>query len=116
MKKLIPFQAFLALVFFASCNQIANDSQKTPQVDTPKKVTSKSSQDVANCVDADGNRQGHWKILNAKTHFPGYSDTSLIEEGDYRDGLKLGVWTYYAPNGEVDTRIEFKEDKPVKTY
>ena len=113
-KLFIP--AFTVLLFAASCNQQIKDTPKTAQANTPKQVTSKTLSGGMNVVDVNGNRQMHWKIFNVETHFPEFADTAIIEEGDYKDGMKEGIWVYYAPNGQVDTRVEFKEDKPVKTY
>jgi hypothetical protein len=110
---LIP--AFTVLQFVA-CNQQVKDTPKAAQADSPKQVSSKRLSGEMNTIDVNGNRQMHWKIFNAETHFPEYTDTALIEEGDYKDGMKEGIWVYYAPNGQVDIRVEFKEDKPVKTY
>jgi hypothetical protein len=117
MKNQLLFPAITVLLFASACNQQVKDTPKTTQADAPKQITSKTlAGDVLNKIDANDNRQGHWKIYNAETHIPGYADTCLLEEGDYKDGLKEGVWAYYAPNGQLDISVEFKEDKPVKTY
>ncbi|HTB07707.1 MAG TPA: hypothetical protein VK806_12215 [Bacteroidia bacterium] len=118
MKNQLLIPTITVLVFAVSCTQQLKDAPKTAQADTLKRVTSKTTTagDKINTIDANNNRQGHWKIFNAETHFPEYTDTALIEEGDYKDGMKEGIWVYYAPNGQVDIRVEFKEDKPVKTY
>jgi hypothetical protein len=117
MKNQLLLPAITALLFATACNQQVKDAPKMAQADIPKQVSSKSpAGDKINMIDANNNRQGHWKIYNAETHIPGYADTCLLEEGEYKDGLKEGVWTYFAPNGQLDVSVEFKEDKPVKTY
>lgn len=37
-----------------------------------------------------------------------------IEEGDYKDNKKQGVWIYYNTDGSVKKQIEYKDDVPVK--
>jgi hypothetical protein len=117
MKNQLLIPAITVLLFASACTPQVKDTSKTAQADAPKQVSSKTlAGDKINSVDANNNRQGHWKIYNSEAHIPGYSDDAVIEEGDYINGLKEGVWAYYAPNGQIDVSVEFKEDKPVKTY
>ena len=44
--------------------------------------------------DASGKQQGHWKEFH---------DTGELKaEGDYKDGMKVGQWTYYYADGKID--------------
>ena len=59
-------------------------------------VLSAVSATAQNQVDKQGRRQGHW-IRTDK-------DGSKIYEGDFKDGLETGTFTYYYPNGAVRIR------------
>lgn len=36
-----------------------------------------------------------------------------LEEGDYKDDKKQGVWVYYNADGTIKTKIEYKDDVPL---
>lgn len=55
-----------------------------------------SSLVAQNKVDKQGKRQGHW----IKTD----KDGSRIFEGDFKDGLEVGTFNYYYPNGTLKIR------------
>lgn len=59
-------------------------------------VLTATSATAQNQVDKQGRRQGHW-IRTDK-------DGSKIFEGDFKDGLETGVFTYYYSNGTVRMR------------
>ena len=59
-----------------------------------------------------GWRQGHWIIRNSERHLPGYTDQDKIEEGNYRDNLKQGIWMQYFPGGMIKNKITFKDNRP----
>ena len=54
-----------------------------------------------NRIDQQGRRQGHW-IRTDK-------DGTKIYEGDFLDGLEVGTFTYYYPNGTVRIRNTYTE-------
>lgn len=49
-----------------------------------------------NQIDKQGRRQGHWVRTD--------KDGSKIYEGDFKDGLENGVFTYYYPDGTIRMR------------
>jgi antitoxin component YwqK of YwqJK toxin-antitoxin module len=67
-----------------------------------------------NYTDADGKRQGHWKIYGKMQDDKRYGDLSLVEEGYYRDDVKDGEWTMYAPDGKVEKTIFYIKGKVTK--
>lgn len=69
-------------------------------------------QDTTGYVDANGLKQGHWTILNSTKHLPGYGDKDKIEEGNYKDNLKQGIWIQYYPGGAIKNKITFKDNRP----
>jgi antitoxin component YwqK of YwqJK toxin-antitoxin module len=71
-----------------------------------------NGQDSLNITDAKGWKQGHWIILNDSKHLPGYSDKEKVEEGNYKDNLKQGIWIQYFPGGLIKNKITFKDNRP----
>jgi len=69
-------------------------------------------QGAQNITDANGLKQNHWIITNEEKHLPGYSSTEKIEEGDYKDNLKQGIWIQYFPGGAIRNKITFKDNRP----
>lgn len=70
------------------------------------------SQNNGGVTDANGLRQNHWVIFNSMRHLPGYADDAKVEEGDYKDNMKQGVWISYFPSGAVKSKITFKDNRP----
>jgi antitoxin component YwqK of YwqJK toxin-antitoxin module len=70
------------------------------------------SQNSGGTTDANGLRQNHWVIYNSMRHLPGYADDAKVEEGDYKDNMKQGIWISYYPNGAVKSKITFKDNRP----
>ena len=60
-----------------------------------------SSLAAQNTVDKQGRRQGHWVRVD--------KDGSKIYEGDFKDGLETGVFTYYYNDGTVRIRNTYTE-------
>ena len=70
------------------------------------------SQTSGGTTDANGLRQNHWVIYNSERHLPGYADAAKVEEGDYKDNMKQGVWITYYPSGAIKSKITFKDNRP----
>jgi len=70
------------------------------------------SQNNGGVTDANGLRQNHWVIYGNMRHLPGYADDAKVEEGDYKDNMKQGVWISYYPSGAVKSKITFKDNRP----
>jgi antitoxin component YwqK of YwqJK toxin-antitoxin module len=73
---------------------------------------SAGGQGTTNTVDANGLKQDHWIIKGIDKHLPGYKDDEKIEEGDYKDNLKQGIWVQYFPGGSIKNKITFKDNRP----
>lgn len=65
-----------------------------------------------NQKDANNLKQGHWIIFNQNGKYTGYSEGQKVEEGDYLNNKKVGVWTKYYPNGNVNHEITFTNNTP----
>jgi len=69
-----------------------------------------------NQTDVNGKKQGHWVITNVKKRLPGYSPDQKIEEGNYKDSRKVGMWTMYFSNGKKKSEITYTSGRPSGPY
>lgn len=69
-----------------------------------------------NAVDANGKRQGYWKITGAISLEDGYRDNQVVEEGNYENDRRIGLWKKYYPTGVVRSEITFKNNMPRGPY
>lgn len=70
---------------------------------------------VKNVTDAAGKRQGYWVItgqMRPDKLKAGYTATSKIEEGTYKDSQKTGIWIEYFPNGNKKSELTFVNNRP----
>ncbi len=65
------------------------------------------SGDSINVRDASNQKQGWWRILNNDGKYKGYESNQLVEEGEYVNNKKTGVWTKYYPNGNKKHELTF---------
>jgi len=79
---------------------------------TSVSAKSPGGQNTPNLTDANGLKQNHWIILNTERHLAGYKDDDKVEEGDYKDNLKQGLWIQYFPGGNIRNKITFKDNRP----
>lgn len=66
--------------------------------------------DTINRRDASDMRYGHWKIYNKDGKFKGYEEGQLIEEGEYLNNKKNGIWIKYYPNGKKKSELTFSNN------
>lgn len=69
-----------------------------------------------NAIDANGKRQGYWKITGSITLEGGFRDNQVVEEGTYESNKKIGVWKKYYPSGILRNEITFKNNMPRGKY
>ncbi|MGB6036686.1 MAG: toxin-antitoxin system YwqK family antitoxin [Cryomorphaceae bacterium] len=69
-----------------------------------------------NAVDDKGNRQGYWKITGEMSAEEGFRDNQLVEEGNYENNKKTGVWKKYYPAGSLQYEITFQNNFPRGPY
>lgn len=72
--------------------------------------------DGQNQIDDNGKRQGYWVITGSMTTEKGYSAKAKVEEGEYLDNRKEGVWKKYWPSGTLKTEISYSSGKPKGKY
>lgn len=69
-----------------------------------------------NHVDENGLRQGYWVLTGSMTVEKGFTLDSKVEEGNYENDLKTGVWKKYYPSGQLRSEITYSKNKPVGVY
>jgi antitoxin component YwqK of YwqJK toxin-antitoxin module len=72
--------------------------------------------DTTNQVDAQGLKQGWWRVSGPVPDKPEYSATNLYEEGRYADNKRTGVWKRYWPNGRKLSEITYVKGLPKGAY
>ncbi|MDA9328498.1 toxin-antitoxin system YwqK family antitoxin [Flavobacteriales bacterium] len=68
--------------------------------------------DVANEVDENNLKQGHWIYTNKMKNLPNYKEEQVVEEGDYSDDKKTGKWFFYFNNDKVKHILTYKDNHP----
>jgi len=71
--------------------------------------------DTINKVDVNKKRQGRW-IIKATNRHPGYTPGSVVEEGEFKNSRKFGLWKKYYPNGKPKSEITYKGSRPFGPY
>ena len=66
--------------------------------------------DTINRLDTANMKQGRWMVYNKTKKLPDYTDDQLVEEGNYVDGKKEGVWKKYWNNGKLASEITYKNN------
>ena len=69
-----------------------------------------------NQKDESGKRQGKWIIKADPVKHRGYSEGAIVEEGEYKDSRKVGLWKKYYPNGKLKSEITYKGSRPYGPY
>jgi antitoxin component YwqK of YwqJK toxin-antitoxin module len=73
-------------------------------------------QDTLNRVDELGRKVGHWRSMAPVAGKPGYPDGSIVEEGRYANGKRVGPWKRYWPNGRVMSEVTYRMGRPQGPY
>lgn len=71
------------------------------------------SQEVGkNEVDSNGKRQGYWIIKGFMQKDKAYAADAKVEEGNYKDSQKIGVWKSYYPTGKNKSEYTYVNNRP----
>jgi antitoxin component YwqK of YwqJK toxin-antitoxin module len=65
-----------------------------------------------NKIDSLGKKQGKWIITGKDKAATCYKNYQIIEEGEYNDNKKTGLWTEYYCNGNIRNILTFKAGRP----
>lgn len=71
-----------------------------------------NGKDTINIIDAQGLKQGKWKIFGKSKPGSCYAETALAEEGKYQDNKKAGIWKEYWCNGHIKNKITYQGGRP----
>lgn len=69
--------------------------------------------DTINRTDANGLKQGLWKIADWKATEINHKQI-LVESGNYINNKRQGAWYFYDSTGNLNRVVEFENDFPVK--
>ena len=75
-----------------------------------------TAKDTINQKDAENRKQGYWVISGQMRKDTSFSANSTIEKGRYENGRKIGVWTRYYPNGNIQSKITYANGRPKGSY
>lgn len=76
------------------------------------KIGFAQSKSDTNKVDENGWKQGHWVITNEIKKLPDYSPNQKVEEGDFADNKKVGIWMQFFPNGNKKSEVTYTANRP----
>jgi antitoxin component YwqK of YwqJK toxin-antitoxin module len=74
-----------------------------------------SGKDI-NRTDESGKRQGYWVIKGYMANDKAYSPDAIVEEGEYKDNRREGLWKRYWPNGKPKSEVFYVFGKPEGHY
>lgn len=71
--------------------------------------------DTINLIDVNKKRQGKWMVKASSRHV-GYTAGTLVEEGNFQNSRKVGLWKKYYPSGKLKSEITYKGSRPYGPY
>jgi antitoxin component YwqK of YwqJK toxin-antitoxin module len=71
-----------------------------------------TKKDTINLIDFKGMKQGRWIVYGKSHPDTCYARTSKVEEGQYGDNRKKGIWTSYFCSGNIYKKITFQNGRP----
>lgn len=72
--------------------------------------------DTINYIDENNLKQGFWKIFGRMKRVPGYDPDQVIEQGNYKNSRKNGLWTKFFASGKTKSEIEYVNSRPNGAY
>ncbi|MCI5056076.1 MAG: hypothetical protein MRY83_08210 [Flavobacteriales bacterium] len=72
--------------------------------------------DTINRVDDNNQKQGEWVYFGRMKNEPEFKPDQIVEEGNFKNNRKQGVWLKYWPNGKVHTLITYVNNVPRGEY
>ena len=72
--------------------------------------------DTINKVDISKKRQGYWMIKAKPPQLRDYPVGNLVEEGNYINSRKRGLWKKYFPSSKLKSEITYKGSRPFGNY
>ena len=78
--------------------------------------------DTVNVIEKNTIKQGRWVLLGKDKKgkkYKFYKNSQIVEDGNYNDGKKIGVWKSYHQTGKLESEIRYVNDEangPAKFY
>ncbi|MEQ8910400.1 MAG: toxin-antitoxin system YwqK family antitoxin [Vicingaceae bacterium] len=72
--------------------------------------------DTINYMDENRRRQGMWIVKAKAAKHPGFQVGQVVEEGEYKNSRKVGLWKEYFPNGNLKSKITYNNSRPMGPY
>lgn len=79
-------------------------------------VSAQQANSAFNQLDTNNVKQGYWKITGEMRQDSNYPAENAIEEGEYKNGRKIGTWVRYYPNGKKQSEISYVNGRPKGAY
>lgn len=102
MKKII----YIVLLVFISSTSISAAAQKFTIFEG----------DTLNLIDENNLKQGFWKIFGKMKKDPDYEPDQVVEQGNFSNSRKQGLWKKFFPNGKTKSEIEYVNHRPKGFY
>jgi len=74
------------------------------------------SGETINKKDTNGLKTGYWEITGAMQKDKSYTDSLIVEKGNYAKNRKVGQWVKYYPNGKKKSEIDYVNGRPKGHY
>jgi antitoxin component YwqK of YwqJK toxin-antitoxin module len=65
-----------------------------------------------NAVTPEGKRTGYWTIIGSMQKDPKFAASDKVEEGNYQEGQKTGVWKAYYPGNIIKSEYTYVNNRP----
>ena len=69
-----------------------------------------------NATDEQGNRQGYWIVKGYMVNDINFGPNTTVEEGNYIDNKKEGLWKRFYPSGKLRSEITYNNNRPFGPY
>ncbi len=70
--------------------------------------------DTVNVIEKNSDKQGRWVLLGKDKKgrkYKFYKNNQIVEDGNYKDGKKIGVWKSYHQTGKLESEIKYVNDQ-----
>ncbi|MDZ4665836.1 MAG: SpoIIE family protein phosphatase [Bacteroidota bacterium] len=70
--------------------------------------------DTVNIIEKNNAKQGRWVLLGKDKKgrkYKFYKNNQIVEDGNFKDGKKIGVWKSYHQTGKLESEIKFVNDE-----
>ena len=71
-----------------------------------------SKKDTINILDSKGLKQGYWIVFGQSKPKSCYKPQAKVEEGNYKDNKKTGIWIEYFCNSNIKSKVTFTNGRP----